>query len=246
MPSRSSERAALSGVRSMRTPSDSSTSALPVRLETARLPCLATATPHEAVDDRDRGRDVERAGVVAAGAAGVDQRAARGCGSAARARASPRPCRRSRRASRPSCAARPRAPRSARAWPRRPGSAPWWRAPARAVRSSRCDGAARSRSGSRGARSVCWRHSVRKFSISLRPGRGQHRLGVELHAPGLVVLVLEPHDLALRRPGHDLEHRRAATRARRSASGSASPRTDCRARRTGRGPCAGSGWSCRA
>ncbi len=32
----------------MPTPSDSSTSAEPVRLETARLPCLATATPHEA------------------------------------------------------------------------------------------------------------------------------------------------------------------------------------------------------
>ena len=48
MPSRSSERAALSGVRSRPTPSASSTSALPVRLETARLPCLATATPHEA------------------------------------------------------------------------------------------------------------------------------------------------------------------------------------------------------
>ena len=49
MPRWSSERPALSGVRSTRTPSASSTSALPVRLETARLPCLATATPHEAV-----------------------------------------------------------------------------------------------------------------------------------------------------------------------------------------------------
>jgi len=49
IPSASSERAALTAVRSMRTPSDSRTSALPVRLETARFPCLATATPHDAV-----------------------------------------------------------------------------------------------------------------------------------------------------------------------------------------------------
>lgn len=44
MPSASIERAASMGARSMPTPSDSRTSAEPVRLETARLPCLATAT----------------------------------------------------------------------------------------------------------------------------------------------------------------------------------------------------------
>src|SRR5439155_23312762 len=43
-----------------------------------------------------------------------------------------------------------------------------------------------------------------------QPGPREHRLGMELHPPRLVLFVPERHDLALRRPGHDLEHRRQA------------------------------------
>ena len=39
----------------------------------ARLPCFATGTPHAGHDERRRGRDVEGAGAVAAGAADVDR-----------------------------------------------------------------------------------------------------------------------------------------------------------------------------
>src|SRR5262249_5938158 len=42
------------------------------------------------------------------------------------------------------------------------------------------------------------------------PGPCEHRFGVELDAPGLVLLVSQRHDLAFRRPGHDLERRRQA------------------------------------
>ena len=185
--------------------------------------------------DRDRGRDVERAGVVAAGAAGVEQRRALACGSAARARASPAPCRRSRRGSRPSCAARRPAPAICA------GVASPARICSMAARaSSRGERLAQRRRGRWRSGSprhlLCWRHSVRKFSISLSPGLVSIGLGMELHAPGLVLAMLERHDLALGRPGRQLEHLGQAARARRSASDSASPRTGCRARRRGRGP----------
>ena len=65
-------RLALRRRRRAARPSASSTSALPARLETLRLPCLATGTPQRRHHDRGRGRDVERAEPVAAGAAGVD------------------------------------------------------------------------------------------------------------------------------------------------------------------------------
>src|SRR5438270_437842 len=44
-PARSRQRRATVGSGSRRTPSASSTSALPLRLEMARLPCLTTGTP---------------------------------------------------------------------------------------------------------------------------------------------------------------------------------------------------------
>ena len=66
-----------SGVSSIATPSPSSTSAEPHFEVIARLPCLATRTPAAGDDERRGGRDVERAGRVAAGAAGIDERADR-------------------------------------------------------------------------------------------------------------------------------------------------------------------------
>ena len=93
----------------------------------------------------------------------------------------------------------------------------------------------RSGSSRSTTRSCCWRHRVRKFSISLSPGRVSTDSGWNCTPQVSCSLVLEPHDLALRRPRHHLEHVGQRSRARRSASGSASPRTDCRARRTRRG-----------
>ncbi len=58
----------------MSTPSASNRSALPHRLETDRLPCLATRTPQAATHQRRNGRDVEGAEPVAAGPAGVEHR----------------------------------------------------------------------------------------------------------------------------------------------------------------------------
>ena len=54
-------------------PSCSSTSAEPQREVTERLPCLATGRPAAAATKADRGRDVDRARSVAAGAAAVGE-----------------------------------------------------------------------------------------------------------------------------------------------------------------------------
>ena len=56
----------------MPTPSASNTSALPQRLDTERLPCLATRTPHAATTSAAADRDVDGAGAIAAGAARVE------------------------------------------------------------------------------------------------------------------------------------------------------------------------------
>jgi hypothetical protein len=50
-----------------------STSALPERLDTERLPCLTTGTPQAAVSSGGAGGEVEAAGAVAAGADDVDR-----------------------------------------------------------------------------------------------------------------------------------------------------------------------------
>ena len=74
---------------------------------------------------------------------------------------------------------------------------------------------------------------------------GGDALGVELHAMHGQGLVLQAHDQAvgLRR---DLEAVAAGSRARRSASDSASPRSPAAGPRTRPCRCGGSGWSCRA
>ena len=77
-----------SGARSMRTPSASSTSAVPHLLVAERLPCLATVTPAPAATKRRRRRDVEGAGAVAAGAAGVEDHVGVDVDASRRARAS--------------------------------------------------------------------------------------------------------------------------------------------------------------
>ena len=74
-PTVSIDRAICSGVRSSFAPSASSTSALPLREDTERLPCLATFAPAAARDERRRGRDVEGVRAVAAGAARRRRRA---------------------------------------------------------------------------------------------------------------------------------------------------------------------------
>src|SRR5262245_45319575 len=207
----------------MRTPSDSRTSALPVRLETARFPCLATATPQEAVTIATV---VEMLNVPALSPP-VPHVSSRGLrrvwsGGTRRRMASAMPAIsgvvspfiRIATASAPICAGV--------AWP-----------------SSTCSIAACARSRVRSSRSTArpiadWiivrlpgvaarasapASSRRSFALAAEgeevldqtePGAREHRLGMELHAPGLVLLVSQRHDLALGRPRHDLEHRRQA------------------------------------
>ena len=74
IPASSRHRSTTSGGAVMLTPSASNRSALPQRLETERLPCLATRTPQAATHQRrDRG-DVERVRAIAAGPARVEHR----------------------------------------------------------------------------------------------------------------------------------------------------------------------------
>ena len=240
MPSASSERPALSGVRSSRTPSASSTSALPVRLDIARLPCLATATPHEAVRMAADGRDVELG--AAASPPPVPQvsssgeRRVRSGGTRSRW---PAPCPAIVGGLALHAQRDGEGRRSAPAWPRRQylfhaGASEV----ARQVLTG--DGAARWRTRSRSG-TPCWRHRVRKFSISLRPRRGEDALGVELHAPGLVLLVLDAHELVLGRPRHDLEalRQRLALDDQRVIARGLERVVEPGER--ARGPCAGSG-----
>ena len=72
MPASATQRPTCSGVMSILTPSEDSTSAAPERDDSARLPCLATGTPAPATMKRGAGRHVDRAGAVAAGADHVD------------------------------------------------------------------------------------------------------------------------------------------------------------------------------
>ena len=57
----------------MLTPSASNTSALPQRLDTERLPCLATGTPQAATTSAAAVEMLKRARAIAAGAAGVER-----------------------------------------------------------------------------------------------------------------------------------------------------------------------------
>jgi hypothetical protein len=72
MPASATQRPTWSGVRSILTPSEASTSAAPERDDSARLPCLATGHAGAGDDEGGAGRDVDRAGAVAAGADHVD------------------------------------------------------------------------------------------------------------------------------------------------------------------------------
>ena len=69
---RRGERCTVSTRRVERTPSASSTSALPQLPLAERLPCLATGTPQAATTSEASVEMLKRAGAVAAGAAGVD------------------------------------------------------------------------------------------------------------------------------------------------------------------------------
>ena len=68
-PTSSMQSATSAGVRSMRTPSASSTSAVPARDDIARLPCLATMTPAAAATSAPAVEMLKVCGAVAAGAA---------------------------------------------------------------------------------------------------------------------------------------------------------------------------------
>ena len=72
-PSWSIERAIRSGGRSRSKPSASSTSAEPDDDETRPVPVLGDTGAGGGRDERGGGRDVERAGAVAAGPGGVDE-----------------------------------------------------------------------------------------------------------------------------------------------------------------------------
>src|SRR5580765_7428128 len=193
----------------MRTPSDSRTSALPVRLDTARLPCLATATPHDAVTIATV---VEMLNVPALSppvpqvSSSGERRVRIGWTRARIAAAMPAI----------SSGVSPFM-RSATASP------PIWAGEASPVSTCSMLACARSRDRSclstaramavwiiGGPRSRRRRHAVlaaQREEVLDQPQSGtrQHRLGMELHPPRLVVAVLEAHDLALRRPRHHLE-----------------------------------------
>ena len=84
------------------TPSASSRSALPQRLDALRLPCLATRTPHAASTSAATVETLNVSRAVPSGAAGIEHRRERADRAASPAPASSAPARRSRRAARPS------------------------------------------------------------------------------------------------------------------------------------------------
>ena len=77
MPASRTHAATPSGVCSIATPSNSSTSAAPDFDDADRLPCLQTGAPAAAVDDRGHRRHVDRMRAVTAGADDVDAMSAR-------------------------------------------------------------------------------------------------------------------------------------------------------------------------
>ena len=209
MPISSSWRPEVSGATSIGTPSATSRSALPERDETARLPCLATVAPAGRGDERRRGRDVERAAAVAAGAAGVDD-----LGDGVRHGTRPRPHRldgagdlvrglalhREGDEQRGDLALGELAVHDPAEERRDLGSR---------RRSSRSSRRCRSCAGSLIRRPpAAAAHRARKLRDDLRTGDGQNRLGVELDPPPGKLAVTQRHDDAVVAPGDRLELRR--------------------------------------
>ena len=127
-----------------------------------------------------------------------------------------------------------------RAAPRGPRCRRRCRPPRRARRGSRrrsagCGGSARARPAAPQAHPFGWLRahagprdaasSARKLRQQRLALARQDGLGMELHALDRVAAVAQPHDLAVLRPGGDLEVGGQALVAARPASGSASPRT---------------------
>ena len=168
--------------------------------DSARLPCLATATPHAGDHDRRERRDVDVPRAVAAGAAGVDHALApRTSSGVMRDCASRAPRRRARRPSRPSRAARRAARRSAPASP-----APSMISPttvghlgARQVAAARSTRASASRDAP--ARSSVARVPSRKFASSFLPAVVMIDSGWNCTPSTGELLVAHAHDLVLPR-----------------------------------------------
>ena len=72
MPASARQRSTTAGDAVTRTPSASNTSALPDRLDTERLPCLATRTPHAATTSAAHDEMLKVPDAIAAGAAGIE------------------------------------------------------------------------------------------------------------------------------------------------------------------------------
>ena len=186
---------------SIRTPSASSTSALPTLPDTARLPCFATGTPAAATTSAAAVETLKVCDAVAAGAAGVDgvRRARRGSTvpSARSARAAPDQL---VDASRPSAAGRAESRRSAPA-SRRPRGSP----PSRPS----CSASSRSRPSARRAmasRSASWLMTpaapgsmARKFRRSCLPSSVRIDSGWNCTPSTQGRAVAHAHDLALDR-----------------------------------------------
>ena len=184
------------------------TSALPARLDTARLPCLATRDPERRDDDGRRGRDVERAEAVAAGSAGVerrvepvidrDHRRAHGLAAAEAIMAGVSPRMRSATDEAGNLRGRPAA-----------GEDGFERCtPGPAARLRRAGDLSEDvGEGDRiGAHASSSREVETQFLSSAMPSSVRIDSGMKLHALDGQRLVAKPHDLALARPGADLEH----------------------------------------
>ena len=138
MPTSRMARAASAGGSAMSMPSASSRSALPHWLDMRPVAVLGHAHARARHHERRHGRNVEGAGAVAAGAAGIEQRLA-----VERRRRPARPSRAwrarsppARPRSRPSSAGPSETRRSAAGWPGRPGSCAWRPCASADVRSS--------------------------------------------------------------------------------------------------------------
>ena len=215
------QRATASGLRSMRTPSASSTSAEPDRPVAERLPCLATAQPAPAAISAAVVETLNVGRPPPVPAVSIRSLAA-GRAPAWRTRASSWRGRRARRPSPPSCAARParRRSRTSEALP----------SMISASTAAVCVGAQVAARRQRVDRLGEDRVSARKFSQQPLAVGGEHGLGVELDAERRQLAVAHRHQRRRRRgrcargcPGRSGSHDERVI-ARRRAAGSAGPR----------------------
>src|SRR3954451_6117571 len=210
MPTVSSVRPAVSGEISIFTPRAASTSALPERLETERLPCLATAAPAAAAT---RAAAVEMLKVPRPSPP-VPQVSTSPCRWWGMAIARWRMAAAAPEISATASPFMRRAISSAAfigsltwpsmSWPKRSSVSSWVRLSPPVRRTS----AARTSSGMGPLRGARLPAQIEEISQQMGAGAGEHRLGVELHPQIGEVAVAHPHQRAVVRPGERLQLRR--------------------------------------